>query len=325
MAIIDIDGYRAYLEKKERSPNTIDTYVVSVKLFFSLFNEADEASVIQYKEYLKKSFKPKTVNIRIIGIKNYCEYIGSPIAVRGIKTQRPLSVENVITRDEIETLLSGLKADKNERGYWIIMFLSKTGARVSEFTRLKKNALAVGYEDMFTKGKVRRIYYPAKLIEDSRQYFEKVQGEYLFPSIANNHKTSAPITSRGVSALLKSWGKRYGIRAEAMHAHGFRHFFAKEFLRNGGDLTLLSDLLGHESVETTSVYTRHTGGEMADELSRIIMAETPSAAEIPAAGAFPQYLDIIALQQETIRAQREAIELAKIALQNNFKGENNGY
>jgi integrase len=167
---------------------------------------------------------------------------------------------------------------------------------------------------MFTKGKVRRIYYPARLIEDSKQYFESVQGDYLFPSIANNHKTSAPMTSRGLSALLKIWGKRYGIRAEVMHPHGFRHFFAKEFLRNGGGLTLLSDLLGHESVETTSVYARQTGGEMADELSRVIMAETSPATEIPAPGAPPQYLNIIALQQETIRAQREAIELAKIAI-----------
>jgi integrase len=318
MAVIDIDGYRAYLEKKERSSNTIDTYTVSVRQFFSLFNEADETAVIQYKEYLKKSFKPKTVNIRLIGIKNYCEYIGKPVAVKGMKTQRPLSVENVITREEFETLLSGLKADKNERGYWITMFLAKTGVRVSEFTRLTKIALARGYEDMFTKGKVRRIYYPAKLIEDSRQYFESIHGEYLFPSIANNHKTSAPITSRGVSQLLKSWGKRYGIRKEVMHAHGFRHFFAKEFLRNGGDLTLLSDLLGHESVETTSIYTRHTGGEMADELSRVIMAETPRPANIPAPDDPPRYLNIIALQQETIRAQREAIELAKTVVQQNL-------
>lgn len=260
---MDTDGFVGFLQNKERSQNTIDTYLVGVRQFFELYNEPTVENIIAFKKSLLDKRKPKTVNIRLRGILSYCEFIGSPVNVKGIKVPRTLSVENVISPEEYASLLRGLQVDGNTRGYWIVRFLAETGARASEFVRLTKCGLLRGYDEMFTKGKIRRIYFPRNLMDESRYYFEGVQCSALFPNRFGNQ-----LSTRGLGALLASWAGRYQIRREVMHPHSFRHFFAKEFLKNGGDLTTLSDLLGHDGLDTTAIYTRKTVKEISDEVSR---------------------------------------------------------
>lgn len=55
--------------------------------------------------------------------------------------------------------------------------------------------------------------------------------------------------------VLKSFS-RYGIPKEVLHPHSFRHFFAIEFLRRNQNVSLLADLLGHSTVNTTMIYLR---------------------------------------------------------------------
>lgn len=309
-----LDGFKVYLEKQERSKNTVDTYIRGLKSFFERYEEVNAETALEYKEWLKHTFKPKTVNIRICGLIQYSKFIGKPAQIKGIKVQKALSVENVITAEEFDRLLYGLKNDKNIRGYWIVMFLAKTGARVSEFVRLTKNGLSNGYEDMFTKGKVRRIFYPEILASESRSYFETVEGDYLFPSACQRTRfRGKPITPRGVSQALQQFGKRYGIRKEVMHPHGFRHFFAKEFLKNGGDITLLSDLLGHENLGTTAIYTKATNKEMSEQLSRLMGRDFIKYNEPNNATAN----DMALLQAELIKAQQLVIQYSSKLLEIN--------
>ncbi len=55
-----------------------------------------------------------------------------------------------------------------------------------------------------------------------------------------------------------------------MHAHSFRHLFAKNFLEKYDDLALLSDLLGHESIDTTRVYLRRSSTEQRKIIEKIV-------------------------------------------------------
>jgi site-specific recombinase XerD len=255
-----------YLREDERSENTVKQYADAIRLFFAKYNDLTNETARDYKTYLVENFKPKTVNCRLAALKKYSECFSISIKIpKKIKLHRQLSVENVITPEEFNTLCDGLKKAGDIRGYWIVMFFANTGARVSEFTRLSKKALETGYAEMFTKGKVRRIYIPKSLINESNDYFSGIQNDLLFPS-----RFKKQITTRGVSQLLQNFGIRYGIRKEVMHPHGFRHFFAKEFLRKGGDISLLSDLLGHEDLGTTAIYTRHSSEEMAQKLSMVM-------------------------------------------------------
>ena len=77
-----------------------------------------------------------------------------------------------------------------------------------------------------------------------------------------------PITQRGFSQHLKAWGKHCGIDLKKMHAHAFRHFFAKMFLKKNKDVIQLADLLGHGSVDTTRIYLQKSYDEQKKDFNR---------------------------------------------------------
>lgn len=79
------------------------------------------------------------------------------------------------------------------------------------------------------------------------------------------------ITQRGINSQLKIIGKRLGISPEKMHPHGFRHFFAKQYLRyNPNGLVELSGLLGHSSVNTTMIYLQKSEMEMLNDYQKAV-------------------------------------------------------
>lgn len=239
--------------EKERSDNTIDNYTQSVKIFFSQYDEISKRNMLDFKKRQQEKWRPKTANNRVIGMNQYCIFAGHPeYCVKGIKIHGASSVENVITLEEYYRMLEGLKKDSNEKGYWMIKFLAKTGARVSELVCMTKDCLDIGYCELLTKGKIRRIYIPENLIEESREYFKQSPTKYLF----GGHSKDGSISTRGVAENVKRWAKRYGIRTEVAHPHSFRHLYAIEFLKNNSNIALLADLMGHSDVSTTSIYLK---------------------------------------------------------------------
>lgn len=208
--------------------------------------------MLDFKKWLLDSRSPKTAHNRIVAMNQYCTFLNHPeYRVKGIKIHNNSSVENVITEDEYHLLLDGLIADGNKRGYFMVKFLAKTGARVSEFINLKKESLETGYCEMWTKGKIRRIYIPKALIEESEKYFSEQESEYLF-----TNRKGKQLTARGVAQNIKNWAGKYGIREEVAHPHSFRHLYAIEFLKHNSNISLLADLMGHSSVNTTSIYLK---------------------------------------------------------------------
>ena len=252
MEIEKIEEFKSHLMDLERSQNTIDGYMSSVSIFYQRYNEINKANMLDFKKWQLEKWKPKTANNRIVALNQYCIFLGHPeFCVKGIKIHNSTAVENVITEEEYNRLLLGLKNDGNEKGYWMIKYLAKTGARVSEFIRLTKDSLEKGYCEMWTKGKIRRIYIPKNLIEESKDYFKDNDSELLF-----TNRYGSSLTARGVSQNIKNWARKYGVREEVAHPHSFRHLYAIEFLKHNSNIALLADLMGHSSVNTTSIYLK---------------------------------------------------------------------
>lgn len=159
-------------------------------------------------------------------------------------------------------MLKCLKQDGNERTYWLIQYLAKTGARVSEIIRFTKTNLDDGKCTLWTKGKIREILIPRGLIEESRPYFEKQDGEFLFLSRYGKQMSKEAIR-------LSLWKlQKYGVPKEVLHPHSFRHLFAIEFLKSNSNIALLADLMGHESVNTTAIYLRLSAKQQREELEK---------------------------------------------------------
>ena len=146
--------------------------------------------------------------------------------------------------------------------------LACTGARVSELIQMKAEHLDMRYMDLYSKGgKVRRIYLPDTLCLEALDWVHQRGIDSGFIFITSHGQL---ITPRGISSQLKVLARRYGIPADTVYPHAFRHRFAKNFLANFNDITLLADLMGHESIETTRIYLNKSTDEQREMIDRIV-------------------------------------------------------
>lgn len=251
------EEFREWLIENERSENTINNYMESVKQFFALYPEVTKKNMIDFKQQKLEKYSPKTAANRCIGMNQYCEFVGKPeCKVKSIKIHKQNTVENVPKLEEYERILECLENDGDWKTYWIIKFLAKTGARASEFIRFEQSHLKKGEATLWTKGKIRKILIPEELIKESAWYFSEItESKWMFPN-----RYGKQMTTRGLDSIIKKC-KKYGIREEILHAHAFRHLFAIQFLRRNKNIALLADLMGHESVDTTAIYLRLSAEE----------------------------------------------------------------
>lgn len=261
-----IDAFKEHLINLERSPSTIESYVGAVKMFFQRYDEMTKENMVDFKQWQMELHQPKTAALRCVAMNVYCDFINKPeCRVKGIRLPKKNCVENVISMKEYKHLLACLEADEKRKIYYMIKFLAGTGCRASELVKLEKECLQTGEFTMWTKGKIRRILIPRNLIKESREYFETVPSEFLFPN-----KYGKQMSTSGVGSQIKKYGLRYGIRDEVLHPHAFRHLFAIHFLKQNKNIALLSDLLGHESLNTTAIYLRLSAAEQKKQLDKTV-------------------------------------------------------
>ena len=183
---------------------------------------------------------------------------------------------------EVTKLLEGinLKSTWGKRDYLLIVFLCHTGLRIGEMTRLQ-----VGY--VAHQGEVRdEVYLPhhitktkrsrvvplnsvaqkcvAKLLEFNKKRGFSVEPEApLFP-----WKSHGFLPRREAERMIQKLRERVGLSAKVT-PHIFRHFFATRLAALGVDLPTLQDLLGHESLKSTQIYTWTTEERRRDAVSRL--------------------------------------------------------
>lgn len=261
--------FQEYLEKENLSSNTISSYLWTVSYFNQHYDCLSTENLLAYKGYLMEYFKPKTVNLRIQAMNKYLVYVGkSDLHLNNVKLQQKNYLENVISNADYIYLKKKLKKEKNHTWYFVVWYLAATGARIGELTSIKIEHVMFGYLDIYGKGgKNRRLYIPEKLRKETVKWLEK-EGRtsgYLF---LNRNKER--ISVRGVSQQLKRLADRYQLDKSVVYPHSFRHLYAKNFLEKHNDLSLLADLMGHESIETTRVYLRRTALEQQKLIDTIV-------------------------------------------------------
>ena len=270
-----IESFKACLKKNGSSKNTIDCYVASVRLYFTLYSELNIENLQSYKKYLLQNFKPNTINSRIYGINQFIKAVNTDNSMMlesyklpSVKCQQQPFLDNIISRRDYERLKRGLKRDQNMFWYFVVRFLAATGARISELIQIKAEHLQLGCMDLYSKGgKLRRIYLPEKLCLEALSWLE-LQGRdsgFIFVN-----RRGQQITPRGISSQLKVLAKRYHIPPETVYPHSFRHRFAKNFLGKFNDISLLADLMGHESIETTRIYLTQSSIEQRRFIDKIV-------------------------------------------------------
>jgi len=261
--------FEMFLRDGNMSKNTIAAYLYAVRDFNSRFPKLNKRNLLEYKTYLIDTFSPKTVNLRIQAINKYLEYVKQPrLRLKSVKVQNRTFLENVISNADYIFFKNKLKAEENKEWYFVVRFLAATGARVSELVQIKVEHIKVGYIDLYTKGgKIRRLFVPKTLQEEAIKWIDndKRATGYLFLN-----RFGERITTRGIAQQLKNYAEKYGLNTKVVYPHSFRHRYAKNFLEKFNDISLLADLMGHESIETTRIYLRRTSTEQQAIVDKVV-------------------------------------------------------
>lgn len=267
--MIDIKNFESHLAKLDLAKNSIASYLWTVNYFSAHYGEFTKKNLLAYKGFLVENYKPQTVNIRLQAINRYLDFVGKERnKLKFVKVQQKNFLENVISNADYLYLKNRLKEDGLTDWYFVVWFLTATGARVSELLQIKVEHIKIGYLDIYSKGgKMRRIYIPKNLASEALEWFvgRGVSSGYLFLN-----RYGERITTRGISQQLKCYASKYGLNPHVVYPHSFRHRFAKNFLEKFNDIALLADLMGHESIETTRIYLRRTASEQQDIVNRVI-------------------------------------------------------
>lgn len=149
--------------------------------------------------------------------------------------------------------------DLKDRDQAIIELLYASGVRVSELVNIKLSTIDLKNRTIrvFGKGRKERMVMFSKscqatLLNYIKNSRPKNGSDYLFLN-AQGHQ----LTTRGVEYILDEIQNKCGMQL-GLHPHLLRHTFATHLLEGGADLRVIQELLGHESINTTQVYTHIT-------------------------------------------------------------------
>lgn len=270
--------------------------VKDVRRYFAAMETLSEENVKLYKNGMRDAdMAVSYINGGIISIKQYIKFLSKKynapqlvrFETRTIAIQPKQFIDNVISRADYEFLIAEAKKDtKHPNVYLGVRIMGTTGVRRCELLQVKVEHIKHGYVDVVGKGgKQRRIYFPKNAREELLDYLAQLGADsgYVIrrwnktdkKTYLANTRDSGDISEvlsfeRGINAQFERAGEKYGIAKELMHPHGFRHFFAKEFLKNRLDISLLADLLGHSTLEITRIYLKMTSKEQAEVVDEVV-------------------------------------------------------
>ena len=265
----ELAAFREYLLQHNMSDNTICVYVYAVRQFYRRHWQMIPANLQLYKVFLLEHYKPQTVNLRIRAMNCYMEYLNYENSkIPMIKVQQKMYLERIISQGDYEYLKRRLWEDEEYTYYFVVRFMAATGVRVSELVKFQAEDVQAGFKDIYSKGnKMRRIYIPSALRTAAAQW---LQQEHRLKGALFLNRFEEPLSASGIRNQLKMFAARYNIDSDVMYPHSFHHRFAKNFIEKCGDIALLSDLLGHESIETTRIYLRRSSSEQYRIVNKVV-------------------------------------------------------
>ncbi len=272
----EINEYKAYLLlERGLSANTIEAYIRDLELLirftsemkkdiFSLTNEDISHFVIE----VFHSGRGASTHARIVsGVKSFYNYLllydkieESPTELlESPKIKR--KIPDVLTAEEVEAIIAAINlGDKlGCRNRAIIEMLYSCGVRVTELVSIKINDLFFddGYIRVWGKGdKERLIPVNSTLIEVVNNYLE-TRGALLCGKRCDNlflSQRGGMLTRVMIFTIIKLLTQKSGI-GKTVSPHTFRHTFATHLLKGGADIRAVQDMLGHQNIMTTEIYT----------------------------------------------------------------------
>lgn len=293
-----IADYQEYLEQAGKSANTIKAYLHDVTSFTKWLEETtgeafapqavDQREIVEYRGFLlQRGRKPATVNRRLTAIRRFflwAKRVGragdSPFDILEnvhVKEQKAVAPRWLSHKEQL-ALLRAVRRGEKARDLAVIQTLLGTGLRISEVAALKVTDVEISDRSGWVrvrqgKGmkarsvplnrqvrKALQAYLDARQEEDEERLFLGQRG---------------PLSEWGIHAMVKKYA--YQAQLEGATAHTLRHSFGKNLVDAGTPLDQVATLLGHESLDTTRIYTQPSERDLERAVRRAAGEVTESS------------------------------------------------
>lgn len=248
------------LRLRNYSPRTVQSYLGCLREYFAYLGRdprtLDEQAIKRFLlEKVDKKYASQTINLSLNAIKFfYREVLKCSIRINLKFAKRSKRLPVVLSRAEINAVLASLDNLKHKL---IIAVAYGAGLRVSEVINLKVGD--INLEELTIhlkngKGKKDRVtVLPASVKNDLYILITgKPMNEYVFQS-----ERGGKLSERTLQMVFGKAMKKAGIEKKATF-HSLRHSFATHLLENGVDVRYVQELLGHQNIRTTQIYTHIT-------------------------------------------------------------------
>ncbi|MFZ9303575.1 MAG: site-specific tyrosine recombinase XerD [Sediminibacterium sp.] len=286
-------GFKAFLQlEKSLSAHSVEAYLRDIDKFAQyLFDEVgaigpSEVTLKHLQSFIqtigKLEMAPSSQARIISGIKSFFKYclleqiitINPTTLLPTPKIQRKLP--DVLSFEEIEQLIGAIDLSKPEggRNKAILEVMYSSGLRVTEAINLKISSLYldVGFIRVIGKGdKERLVPIGSDAIKYIKLYKETIR---VHQAPAKDCEDILFLNNRGkalsrvmIFYIIKDLIQKTGIQ-KTISPHSFRHSFATHLVEGGADLRAVQEMLGHESITTTEIYTHINREYLRDTLDR---------------------------------------------------------
>lgn len=292
-------GYKAYLQlERSLSDNSVEAYcrdIEKLTQFLLLANnlktpeELELKDLQQFIKYISELEMTASSQSRIIsGIRSFYKYClienittkDPSLLLEAPRTRRTLP--DILSFGEIENIINAIDLSTPEggRNKAILEVLYSCGLRVTELVNLQVSHLYldVGFIRVIGKGDKERL---VPIGQSAIKYINIYKSEIrVHVPVKKGHEDILFLNRRGakltrvmIFLFLKDLVKKAGI-TKSISPHTFRHSFATHLVEGGADLRAVQEMLGHESITTTEIYTHIDREYLRDTLQRFHPAFT---------------------------------------------------
>ena len=272
-----IKKYHTYLKlEKGLSDNSVEAYQQDLQRLLNYMEKHSidivRASFDDLQAFVFDTFKDissvRTQARLIAGIHSfyrfllYHNYIEQDPSELLETPKKEMHLPETLSLEEIDLMIAQIDMSKSDshRNRAIIEILYGSGLRVSELInlRLSDMYLQEGYMRIIGKGSKQRLVPISPVAVEWFEYWLKdrsaldIKPEAI--DIAFLNRYGRQLTRAMIFTIIKTLARKAGIQ-KTISPHTLRHSFATHLLQNGADLRIIQQLLGHESISTTEIYT----------------------------------------------------------------------
>ena len=278
--ISDLDTWSVYLLDQGKSKHTVRAYTTRMRMFATWFvgtngeeltpDATTPTDLREYKAHMQTVLqqKARTVNLALNAISSWLKYHDEVMACPSkVKIQKP--TPKWLSRIEKKAFIRTVEKSRNARDRALVIFMFGTGLRAEEIEILQISDLTINERSgsvfvRLGKGNKERT---VPLNSDVRNALnDNLNGRTSGP-VFMSQRGGKGLTTSGVAQIIDKYANQSNLRDVSPHT--LRHTFGKELYDTIHDLVIVGNLLGHESLDVTKIYTTPSGQDLQSAVERI--------------------------------------------------------